>query len=210
MKKKLIIFSIIFLSFQAFSYELYNNGEYSILNKSMPHTSTIINFFSFFCPYCYEIEKQNNIRNIIKNNIDEKIDIKTYHVDFLGGKFSYILTKSWIIAQQMGIEEKIIIPIFNGIQQTHQVNDINDIKEIFKEKAGINNQTYQKFWNSFSIKVLIQKNNQEIKKIKLKHVPTTIINGKYIINYSKLEENFKYNFSENYINLIKFLIKKPT
>jgi len=145
---------------------------------------------------------------LIKKNINKNVKIHTYHVDLMGEKLSYILTKSWIIAEQMGIEEKIMLPIFNGIQDTHEIKNISSIKKLFKTKAGINENTFNNFWNSLTIEMLIQKQNKNIKKCELKHVPTMLINGKYIIDYSNIEEIFKDNFSQKYIRLIQFLIKK--
>lgn len=108
----------------------------------------------------------------------------------------------------MGIEEKIMMPMFNGVQKTHIINDLNSVKRLFKEKAGVDKNTFNNFWNSITIEILIQKQNKNIKKCELKHVPTMLINGKYIIDYSNIEEIFKDNFSQKYISLIQFLIQK--
>jgi len=148
------------------------------------------------------------MRTLIKKNFNKNIKIHTYHVNLIKGKLSYILTKSWIIAEQMGIEEKIMIPVFSGVQETHTINTINSIRQLFKKKAGIKESIFDNFWNSITIDILVQKQNQDIKKCKLEHVPTMLINGKYIINYSNIEDIFKDNFPQKYIKLIKFLIKK--
>ncbi|QCI18957.1 DsbA family protein [Buchnera aphidicola] len=208
MKKILIfLFGIIF-SYTTLALEFTNSKEYNIRNKHISKTPNIMRFFSFLCPYCYKLEKIYNIRNLIQKKIDKHISIKTYHVDFLGGELGEILTKTWIIAEQMGVEEKIIMPIFQGIQETHTINNIDNIKTIFLEKTGISIKKYNQFWNSFVIHMLIQKNKNDIKKVQLNYVPTMLINGKYIIEYSKLEMLFKKNFSKKYIQLIKFLLFK--
>ncbi|QCI16093.1 DsbA family protein [Buchnera aphidicola] len=207
MNKILIILCSIFFSYNILANES-NNQEYLIKDKSIHNVPKVMDFFSFFCPYCYEFKKNYNIKNLIKNNINKNINIQTYHVDFLGGKLSKILTKSWIIAEQIGIEEKIIIPIFKGIQETHTINNINNIKKIFKQEGKVNKKTFNRFWNSLTIKVLVQKKNKDVKKSHLNHVPTMIINGKYIINYSTIENSFKDHFAEKCVKLIRFLIHK--
>ncbi|CAL4326486.1 DsbA family protein [Buchnera aphidicola] len=208
MKKIFIILWSIFLSYNAIAHEFNNRKEYTVKNKNMTHVPYVMEFFSFFCPYCYELEKTYNINQLIKKNIHQNIKIQKYHVNFLGGKFSYILTKSWIIAQQIGIEEKIVLPLFKGIQETHTIKDIDSIKKLFQKEAGINQNQFNNFWNSITINILVQKKNQCVAKSHLDYVPIMIINGKYVINYSTLEKKFKKNFSEKYIKLIKFLINK--
>ncbi|AEO08208.1 DsbA family protein [Buchnera aphidicola] len=208
MKKMFIILLSIILSFNAVAYEFKNGREYTQTKKIIHNIPNIIEFFSFFCPYCYEFEKIHHIQYLTKNNFKKNISFQKYHVNFLGGKLSPILTKSWIIAQQMGIEKKIILPIFQGIQDTHTIHNINDIKKIFKNKAGINENQFNNFWNSLTLKILIKKINQDIKKSHLDHIPMILINGKYIIDYDKLEKIFHKNFSKKYIELINFLIQK--
>ncbi|QCI17239.1 thiol:disulfide interchange protein [Buchnera aphidicola (Aphis helianthi)] len=208
MKKILIFLCGLFFSYTTLALEFTNTKEYNIQKKYVYNTPKIMRFFSFLCPYCYKLEKTYDIRNLIRKKIDKNISIKTYHVSFLGGEFGKILTKTWIIAEQMGVEEKIIMPIFKGIQETHTINNINNIKKIFIKKTGISVEKYNQFWNSFFIHILIQKNNNDINKIQLNYVPTMLVNGKYIIEYSTLEELFKKNFSTKYIQLVRFLLLK--
>lgn len=206
MKKILIFLCSIFFSYTTLALEFTNTKEYNIRKKYISNTPKIMQFFSFLCPYCYELEKTYDIRNLIRKKINKNISIKTYHVNFIGGEFGKTLTKIWIIAEQMGVEEKIIIPIFKGIQETHTLKNIDNIKSIFLEKTGISLEKYNQFWNSFVIKILIQKNNNDVKKTQLSYVPAILINGKYTIKYSQLEMFFKKNFSKKYIELIKFLL----
>lgn len=209
MKKILIIFWSIFFSYDVLSSEFNNKKEYTIKNEIISNVPDIMEFFSFFCPYCYEFEKIHHTRNLItKNTIKKYKNFQTYHVNFFGGKLSNILTKSWIMAQEIGVEEKIILPIFKAVQKTHTINNVNSIKKIFKKEAGINENTFNNFWNSLTIKILVEKANKEVKKSNLDHVPTMLIKGKYIIDYFTLEKMFKNNFSQKYTELIEYLVKK--
>lgn len=206
MKKILIVLYSILLSCTALSCQFTKKKEYNVEKKNISNIPKVMNFFSFFCPYCYELEKMYNIHHLIKSNIDKKITIQNYHVNFLGGELSYTLTKIWIIAQKMKVEDKIIMPIFRGIQENNTINNADDVKSIFLKNTGISQKKYNEFWNSFTIKILIKKNDNDIKKVKLNHVPCMIINGKYIIDYSKLELFFKEKFNKKYIKLINFLL----
>jgi len=208
MKKILVILWILILSCNTFACKFHNGQEYTKKDKIMPNAPNAMEFFSFFCPYCYEFEKKHDLKYLKKNNFKKNINIEKYHVNFLGRKLSPILTKSWIIAQQMGIEKKIILPIFKGIQETHTINNIDSIKKIFQEEAGINENEFNSFWNSLTLKILVHKKNKEVKESNVNRVPTMLIKGKYIIDYSKIEKIFKNDFSKKYFNLIQFLINK--
>lgn len=157
MKKVFIILWSIFFSYNTLASEFINKEEYTKKNKKITNIPILMEFFSFFCPYCYKLQKKYNIRQLIQKNIHKNIKIQTYHVNFLGGKFSHILTKSWIIAQQIGIEEKIMLPIFKGIQETHTIQNLDGIKKVFKIVAGINENQFNNFWNSLTLNMLIKK-----------------------------------------------------
>ncbi|WP_343154104.1 thioredoxin domain-containing protein [Buchnera aphidicola] len=206
MKKILIFLCSILFSYTTLALEITNTREYNIRKKYIPNTPKIMQFFSFLCPYCYNLEKTYHIRNLIKKNINKNINIKTYHVDFLGDKFGKFLTKIWIIAEQIGVEEKIIMPIFKEIQENHTISNIDKIKNIFLKKTGISIKQYNQFWNSFVIQMLIKKNDNDIKKTQVNYVPSILINGRYTIEYSRLEMLFKKQFPKKYIELIQFLL----
>ncbi|QNS01626.1 MAG: DsbA family protein [Buchnera aphidicola (Pentalonia nigronervosa)] len=203
----MILCSII-LSFNISAHEFTNKQEYTTKHTKIKHVPKIIELFSFFCPYCYEVQKKYHFSNLINKNLNKNIHIKTYHVNFLGGKLSNVLTKAWIIAQKMKIEDKIMLPMFAGIQKTHTIKNVRHIRELFFKIAGVNINDYNKFWNSLSIKILTKKTNQIVKKCHLYHVPTILINGKYIIDYYRLESIFKNQLPEKYIQLINFLMYK--
>ncbi|QIE02120.1 DsbA family protein [Buchnera aphidicola] len=208
MTKVFIILLNIILSFKTLALEFQPGKEYIQTKNVIHNLPNVVEFFSFFCPYCYEWEKIHNIKYLNTNNLKKNFHIQKYHVNFLGGTLSPILTKSWIIAQQMGIENKIMLPIFQGIQDTHTIHNINDIKKIFKQKAGINENKFNYFWNSLTLKMLIQKINRDVQRSNLNYIPIMLIHGKYIINYVQLEKIFHKNFYKKYIELINFLVQK--
>lgn len=209
MKKILIILcSSMLFFYNAQANNFSNNKEYETINKNISNHPKLEEFFSFFCPYCYEFEKIHYIKNLIKNIYTLHLKKYSYHINFSGDKFGEELTKSWIMAQQMKIEEKILMPIFEGIHKSHTIKNINDIKKIFLEKSKISENQYNKFLNSFSIQILTNKNNNKIKKMNINRIPVILINNKYLIDYYKLEFYFKKEFSKNFLKLIYFLLLK--
>ena len=74
MKKKiLIILYSIILSFNTAALDFHSSKEYVQTNRIIHNVPNIMDFFSFFCPYCYEFEKihheQSFTKKTFKNNI---------------------------------------------------------------------------------------------------------------------------------------------
>lgn len=208
MKKILIILFSIILSCNTYAYNFTNGTEYYTLNKQTFHAPKIMEFFSFFCPHCYKFEQKYHVRQLIKNNKGKNITFRSYHVNFLGGKLGTALTKAWIMAQFLGLEEKITLPFFKAIQETHTIKNEDSVRALFIKETKISVDQYNKLWNSFTINMLVQKQEKYIQKISIDYVPAVIIQGKYILDYSLLENIFKEDFTHQYINIIKFLSTK--
>jgi len=69
MKKFFIIYLLILLGCSNFKKPFTEGQEYYIIHKEVFKTTqhhTIIEFFSFLCPYCYNLEKKYNINYYIK------------------------------------------------------------------------------------------------------------------------------------------------
>ncbi|WP_422667333.1 DsbA family protein [Buchnera aphidicola] len=208
MKKILIILlSIIFL-YNSYAFALNKPLEYHQLNQKISNAPKIMHFFSFFCPYCYLFEKKYHITDFMKNNLEKKNHFISYHLSFKNDPLSILLTKIWIIAQIIGVEDKIIIPFFKAIQETHTIHNEDHIKSLFIKETNINKKKYDQLWNSFSINMILQKNIQNVNKMKIDYIPTIIINGQYILDNYFLEKYFQENHSKKYIQMIQSLIKK--
>ncbi|CAL4324182.1 DsbA family protein [Buchnera aphidicola] len=208
MKKILMILFSIILSWNTYANNFTNGKEYYILSQPVLHVPKIIDCFSFFCPYCYEFEQKHHIRHFINQVKDKNIIFHSYHVNFFGGKLSTLLTKAWIMAKYLRLEEKIMIPFFKAVQETHTIKNEDSIRALFIKETNISVNQYNKLWNSSIINTLVQKQEKYINKIPLDHVPAVIIQGKYILDYYLLEKSFKDDFVTKYISLLKFLSTK--
>ncbi len=188
--------------------EKYSEGEqYTKVNETVSKKAEVREYFSFYCPHCLRFEP---FMEEVKKNLPDGVKFERNHVDFLRAaspKVQAMLTKSVVVAEQLGMESKLIGAVFNYIQvQRAVVTSERDIRNIFVLN-GADGDKFDKLMKSFSVnsKAKSMKKNQDImaKKGALTGVPTMIVNGKYRINTNALDRN---NFEQDYQNLIQHLL----
>ncbi|QJC29228.1 DsbA family protein [Enterobacteriaceae endosymbiont of Plateumaris rustica] len=210
---------------QNIHYELIENAsKIKLINN--PKTQ-IIEFFSFLCPHCYSfyiITNGKNLSNVafLKNlsnvaflkNLSnvaflKNLSNKKYHVNIIGDlKLAELATYNWSIAIALNVEDKVIIPMFEGIQKTHKIYDYLTMRKIFIKAANIDKNIYDAAWNSFIVKGLNIKQKTLAEECNVTSIPFIVVNNNYHIILNSLDNTSTNIFLNNYTNLIKFLLKK--
>ncbi|WWO96929.1 MAG: DsbA family protein [Candidatus Dasytiphilus stammeri] len=192
MKKKFFIFLILLVLFSrkitcTFATPWINQNSYvTIVDQPVSGIPNIVEFFSFLCPHCYQLEY------ILHDKLKNK-----YHVSWLGGSLGKILTHAWSVAMVLEVEPSIIAPLFEELMKNNHFLSSQDVRRCFM-KIGISKRDYDAVWNSFLVKCLIVKQEEAEKNIKITFVPTIIVNGQYI-----LQKNI-YNIQQ-YEKILKLL-----
>lgn len=203
MNKILLAMYIFFMIFNIYAAD-YNKFYYSI--DPIVTEVDIIEFFSFYCSHCY---KFHNIYNkIIKKNLPKNIKIIEYHVSFLGGEIGPILTQAWSVATILGIEKKIKSILFDIIQNSNNIKDLNDLKNVFNKFAGINSKKYEYFCNNILVKSFLIQQEKTFVQTKSNSIPTILIKGKYIVNINAIDHSSTKLFVEQYLKIVHFLLNK--
>ena len=57
--------------------------EYNIVRQAPSAQKEVLEFFSFYCPHCYDFELNYKIPSQIKANLPEGTKLVQYHVNFL-------------------------------------------------------------------------------------------------------------------------------
>lgn len=63
-----------------------------------------------------------------------------YHVNFMGGDLGKDLTQAWAVAMALGVEDKVTVPLFEGVQKTQTIRSASDIRDVFIN-AGIKGES---------------------------------------------------------------------
>lgn len=194
------------LAFSASAAQFTNGQQYVTLDKSVTGEPQVLEFFSFYCPHCYEFERVWHVSDTVKKNLPANVKVTKYHVDFLGGDMGKTVTQAWAVAIALGVEDKVTAPIFEGIQKTQSITDPATLKETFVKAAGIKPADYDAAWNSFVVKSLVAQQEKAAADMDLRGVPAMFVNGKYMVNSGGLDTSSMDNYVQQYANLVNFLI----
>ncbi|MDP7592787.1 MAG: thiol:disulfide interchange protein DsbA/DsbL [Litorilituus sp.] len=195
------------LSTNAFAAKYTEGKQYTKVSETASTKAEVREYFSFYCPHCLRFEP---FMERVKSKLPKGVSFERNHVDFLrtaSPKIQAMLTKSVVVAEQLGMDKKLIGAIFNYIQvQRAVITSEKDIRNIFVLN-GADGEKFDKLMKSFSAnsKAKLMKKNQEVmlKKRAITGVPAVIVNGKYRINPQELNKN---NLEQDYQNLIAYLL----
>lgn len=208
MKKIFFALMGLVLAFSASAAQFTEGKQYVSLPKPVVGEPQVMEFFSFFCPHCYQFEQIYHVGDAVKKNLPADTKMVKYHVDFLGGDLGPVVTHAWAVAMALGVEDKVTSPIFDGIQKSQTITDAASLKDVFIKAAGISSEQYDAAWNSFAVKALVAQQQKAASDVDLRGVPAMFINGKYMVNNGGLDTSSMANFVADYANVVKFLVEK--
>ncbi|WP_301099834.1 DsbA family protein [Otariodibacter sp.] len=165
----------------------------------------VLEFFSFYCPHCYNFEMNYEIPDKIKADLPEGVVLKQYHVDFLGRQ-SKNLTRAWALAMALGAEDKVKRPLFEAAHND-KFKSMDDIRNVFIAN-GITAEQFDGGINSFAVNALVNKQEQAQEEFKVRGVPTFLVNEQYQINGEGFSDSKSTNdFIQHYVDTVLFLVK---
>lgn len=194
------------LAFSASAAQFTDGQQYVTMDKPVTSEPQVLEFFSFFCPHCYEFEHVWHVSDAVKKVLPANAKVTKYHVEFLGGEMGKTVTQAWTVAMALGVEDKVTAPIFDGIQKSQTITDPASLKDVFVKAAGITPEAYDAAWNSFVVKSLVAQQEKVAADVNLRGVPAMFVNGKYMVNNGGLDTSSMDNFVQQYANVVKFLI----
>ena len=185
----------------------YTEGtEFIKIQKTVQNAPRVVEFFSFYCPHCYQFESVYHVSQTVVKNLPKDIKMERYHVDFLG-PLGAELTKAWTVAMVLKVEDKVSPLLFEGIQKSESINTPADIKAVFI-KAGVKSEEYDAALNSFVVKSLVVKQQQAANDFQLRGVPAMFVNGKYMVRNNGITIENADHYAKAYSDVVNFLISK--
>ncbi|MEA1062864.1 thiol:disulfide interchange protein DsbA [Erwinia sp. HR93] len=206
MKKILMALAGMILAFSASAAQITNGKQYTSLDKPVAGEPQVLEFFSFYCPHCYQFEEMLHVSDNVKKKLPQGVKMTKYHVEFLG-PLGKQLTQAWAVAMALGVEDKITAPMFEAIQKTQTVNNVADIRKVFID-AGVKAEEYDAAWNSFVVKSLVAQQEKAASDLQLQGVPAMFVNGKYMLNPQGMNTDDMDSFLQEYANTVKYLVEK--
>ncbi|WJV53938.1 thiol:disulfide interchange protein DsbA [Prodigiosinella aquatilis] len=196
----------VIMAFSASAADFSNGKQYVTLDRPETQEPQVLEFFSFYCPHCYQFARIYHIPGAIQKELPAGIKITKYHVDFLG-PLGKELTKAWAVAIALGIEDKIGPLMFDAVQKTQTVEKPEDIRQVFID-AGVTGEEYDSALNSFVVKSLVVQQEKAAADLQLRGVPSIFVNGKYMIKNDGLDTSSMDIYVKQYADVVKYLLTK--
>ncbi|CQD56441.1 TPA: thiol:disulfide interchange protein DsbA [Yersinia enterocolitica] len=192
------------MAFSASAAQFTDGTQYQTLNKPVTGEPQVLEFFSFYCPHCYQFEEVYHVPQAVKKALPEGTKMTRYHAEFLG-PLGKQLTQAWAVAMALGVEEKITPLMFEGVQKTQTVQTPDDIRNVFI-KAGVSGEDYDAALNSFVVKSLVVQQQKAAEDLELRGVPAMFVNGKYMIKNDGMDTSSMDTYVKQYADVVKFLL----
>lgn len=206
MKKIWLALAGMILAFSASAAQFTDGKEFVTLEKPAAGEPQVLEFFSFYCPHCYQFEEVLHVSDNVKKNLPEGTKMTKYHVEFLG-PLGKDLTQAWAVAMALGVEDKITAPMFEAVQKTQTVQNVADIRQVFID-AGVKAEEYDAAWNSFVVKSMVAQQEKAASDLNLQGVPAMFVNGKYQLNPQGMDTSSMDAMVKQYADVTKFLLEK--
>lgn len=206
MKKIWFALMGIVLSFNSLAVQFTEGQQYVQLEKPVTDEPQpqVLEFFSFYCPHCYQFEQVYQISNNVKKALPAGTKIAKYHVGFLG-PMGKQLTQAWAVVIALGVEDKVSPLLFDGLQKNQTVQTPDDIRAIFV-KAGVSVEEYNAAWDSFVVKSLVAQQAKAAADLQLHGVPAMFVNGKYMVKTDGLDMSSMDAYTKQFADVVKFLL----
>ncbi|OIV46151.1 protein disulfide oxidoreductase DsbA [Sodalis sp. TME1] len=206
MKKIWFALMAIALAFSASAAQFTEGQQYVQLDKPVTSEPQVLEFFSFYCPHCYQFEQVYHISSTVKKVLPAGTKMTKYHVDFLG-PMGKQLTQVWAVAMALGVEDKVSPLLFDGLQKTQTIQTPDDIRAVFV-KAGVSAEEYDSAWNSFVVKSLVVQQEKAAADLQLRGVPAMFVNGKYMVKNDGLDMSSMDAYTKQFADVVKFLLSQ--
>ncbi|OCJ43336.1 thiol:disulfide interchange protein DsbA [Serratia sp. 14-2641] len=194
------------MAFSASAAQFSDGTQYITLDKPVTGEPQVLEFFSFYCPHCYQFEETYHISDAVKKVLPEGTKMTKYHVEFLG-PLGKQLTQAWAVAMALGVEDKITQPMFEAIQKTQTVQTPDDIRKVFVN-AGVAGEEYDAALNSFVVKSLVAQQEKAAEDLQLRGVPAVFVNGKYMVKNDGLDTSSMDVYVKQFADVVKFLTEQ--
>ena len=200
MKKIFTLMIIMLLSNAANAARFTEGKHYQLLDTPPSSSPTVTEYFSFYCPHCYNFEP---ITEQVKQRIPDNAQFQKIHVSFMGGGMGISMAKAYATMVVLEVEEKMIPVIFRQIHEFKQAprND-QALRQIFTDH-GINAEKFDAAFNGFVVDSMQRRFDEAFKTAGLSSVPSVVVNNKYLLTPDESIKSL-----DDYMELVNFLLKK--
>lgn len=170
-------------------------------DNNIKKNTKVTYFFSFGCHSCFLV---NQMFRSIKKDDSYSINVEKCHI--YTSPLSKYLSKAWVVANQLGIAERVDSLLFKGIENQTITNEA-EVKEIFLI-AGIPEEKFDSWINDPTVEEMVKQQCNHVRQLKISGIPAIVVGNKFLVKLSKFPWNDRQAFAERYQSLISELLEK--
>ena len=197
MKQLLFAFTLLLgASFVNASDTFNENEHYQALNTTQSANSKVVEYFSYYCPFCYNFEP---IVAELKLALPEGVNLQKIPVAFHGGPLAPDVQRAHAMAETLKVAEQFSTALFAQIHQQRKPPQNRDaLKQLFAE-LGVDSDKFAANFSSLPVNSLVNEYELAIGNANIRSVPTFIVNDKYLVNISAVSSQQQFNELVNYL-----------
>lgn len=157
----------------------------SALPPSGPQPKEVVEFFSYRCPHCYQLEL--GLGEWLKRKPDNVAFVKVpvaggYHPDYESA------ARAYYAADALGVLDKIHEPLFKAIhQEKRNLTTVDELAAFFAEH-GVSQDDFRKAYSSFQTETHLRRGDQLAQRYRARGVPAVFVNGQYEVRSPRIFE----------------------
>ncbi len=199
-KSLLLMFLLLTAMTWVHALEITEGIEYETLDNPQPVSTTdkieVIEFFSYACPHCYNLEPE--VVAWLKNKPE---NIHFIQVPAIFNKQWEAFARVFYTAEVLGVKDKVHQQIFDAIHGPgKKIRSLDDLKAIFVAN-GVDAKVFEQTLSSFSVATKVRQAKAKTKSYGVDSVPMIIVQGKYRTS-SSLAHGHK-----NVFKVVEYIIK---
>ena len=167
--------------------------------KPVNNQVTVMEFFSFGCPWCFRFEP----------DLEKWLATKPAHVNFQRVPVVFetgwdVYAKAYYIANQLGVADKMQTAFFNAIQKDNVDLSTEQNMEQFFVKFGVKPKDFESAYEfSPGIDGQLAKGTKLMNDYLVYQIPTIVVDGKY-----KIDASMTGGDNQKMLQVTEYLVQK--
>ena len=176
------------MAFNSQAQVLWEEGtHYRVIADEASEEKNITEFFSFWCPHCYNFEP---IVAEIKKKKANDVKFVKVHVNFMrsaGPDVQDMASQAMMVGRALNKDVEVNGAIFSHIHRDRKLIASKEDLQAILARTGVTTEQFDKAWDSFAVKGMMGKNAKLINEFRrhVSGVPNFIVNGKYQATFQR-------------------------
>lgn len=184
---------------------LQEGKAYTVLEAPIKDAPAVVEFFSFYCPPCAAFSGRYFVSQAVNRILPSGTKVVKYHISAMG-PMGQELTEAWSVAQVLGVEDKVELPLFVATQSNQSIKTKASIRQVFIE-AGVSVRDYDAAKNSMAVRALTAKQQEAAKAFDVRGTPSFFVKGKYLVNNSAIRPLTEQGYGKSFADMVSMLLK---